>query len=309
MKKIFLLLFFLNSFFLVDELLAQQDAQYSMYMLNPLAINPAYAGSRDVFSSTILYRNQWQWTNNISGAPVTAYFSAQMPLRKKKIGMGFEIISDKIGPKNITASLLSYSYRIPLFKGKLSMGLKGGFYNYIFDLKKMNYRDKNDIYNTDKSNSHFTSTFDFGFLYYTRTFYCGFAFTHINRGKISNVSGDSAAKQVHHLFLSIGKAFQINENVILNPVIILKTAENATVNYDIGINMLLKERLWIGVSARKDYGLVFLTQYLINDKLKVGYSYDLGINRIGTIGKGSHEIMIGYDINIHNAKVMMPRYL
>jgi len=62
-------------------LFSQQDAQYSQYMFNQLALNPAYAGSRDVLATSLLYRNQW---TGIKGAPTTASLSVQMPLRKKK---------------------------------------------------------------------------------------------------------------------------------------------------------------------------------------------------------------------------------
>ena len=75
------------------------------------------------------------------------------------------------------------------------------------------------------------------------------------------------------------------------------------------MNVLLKERLWVGLSYRGKYGVVALAQYQINEKMKAGYSFDYGFNKIGVAGKGTHEIMIGYDINIHGTKMMMPRYL
>lgn len=47
---------------------AQQDKLFSQYMFNMMALNPAYAGSRDVLSATALYRNQW---GGMTGAPQT----------------------------------------------------------------------------------------------------------------------------------------------------------------------------------------------------------------------------------------------
>ena len=38
---------------------AQQDALFSQYMFNKLIINPAYAGSRDGLSMTMVGRRQW----------------------------------------------------------------------------------------------------------------------------------------------------------------------------------------------------------------------------------------------------------
>lgn len=288
------------------EAFAQQDAQYSQYMFNRLALNPAYAGSREVLATSLLYRDQW---TAIEGAPSTAAFSIQMPLKKKKIGLGAEIISDRIGPKNTTALLASYAYRIPLAKGKLAFGLRMGIYDYVIDLKSEYFKDQNDAYLREHSgrSSKFTGTGDFGMYYYSRTFYCGLSATHLNRGKIVETTSDSA-RQALHYFIPLGKSFEAG-NVIINPSILIKGATNSPSAVDVGCNLLLKEKLWLGLSLRSSYGAVFLAQYQVNEKMKVGYSYDYGANKIGTAGRGSHEIMIGYDLNIHGTKMIMPRYL
>lgn len=302
MKKIIFLFVFP---FLTGCLFAQQDPQYSMYMFNQLALNPAYAGSREVLSSTLLYRDQW---TGIQGAPATGAFSIQSPLRNTKMGLGAEIISDKIGPKKVTSVLGSYSYRIPFMKGKLSFGLRLGMYNYVFDWNAIDYKDKSDLYNTQNKTSKMTGSGDFGMYYYTRTFYWGMCFDHLNRGKITRSGSDTTSRQASHFFMPVGKAFVFGSTVF-NPTLVIKSATHAAPSTDLSLNFLLKERLWLGVSFRSGYGTVFLTQFLINEHMKVGYAYDFGKNRIGAIGKGSHEIMIGYDINIHSAKILMPRFL
>ena len=43
----------------MPNLYGQQDAQYTQYMYNPLSVNPAYAGTRDILSIIGLYRSQW----------------------------------------------------------------------------------------------------------------------------------------------------------------------------------------------------------------------------------------------------------
>ena len=57
--------------------LTQQPAQYSMYMLNKYAFNPAYAGMDNSLSLTGVYRNQWL---NLDGNPVSQNFNVHMPL-------------------------------------------------------------------------------------------------------------------------------------------------------------------------------------------------------------------------------------
>jgi type IX secretion system PorP/SprF family membrane protein len=288
---------------------SQQDAQYSQYMFNQLALNPAYAGSHEVLATSLTYRNQW---TGIEGAPTTAQFSIQMPLKKKNVGLGAEILSDKIGPKSANAILVSYAYRLPLLKGKLSFGLRMGMYNYVYDWSKMDYKDLNDAYyanNASDRTSKLTGTGDFGMYYNSRTFYCGLGLTHLNRGKTSKLSvGDSTSRQAFHYFLPVSKAFEVG-SVVINPTILIKGATHSPTEVDVNCNVLLKERLWVGASLRSNYGVVLLTQFQINEKMKAGYSYDFGSNKIGKTGKGSHEIMIGYDINILGSKILTPRYL
>ena len=301
MKKLFFFSFF---FFLFSCLFAQQDAQYSQYMFNPISLNPAYAGIKEVFSSALVYRNQW---TGIDGAPSTASLSAQTPLGKKNAGAGIELLSDKLGFKSASAALLSYSYHINAFKGKLSFGLRMGMYDYSYDWGRAKVKDAGDVYNTQTRSSKITGTADFGMYYYTRSFYWGLATTHLNRGKISDIATDSTSRQAVHFFMPVGKAFETG-SVILNPSILIKGAGKVPSEVDVNMNVLLKQKLWLGMSYRSGYGIVFLTQYLISDKLKAGYSFDYGLNKIGTAGKGTHEIMIGYDLNVKGTKMEMLRY-
>ncbi len=127
-QKIHLLLFFFMC--LIKLSFSQQDPQYSQYMFNPLVLNPAYAGSREVLSSVLLYRNQWV---NMDGAPLTVTASINSPLKKKKMGLGFHVISDKIGPSSTTQYMGSFAYRIRLGQGKLAFGLRAGLYTYRYD--------------------------------------------------------------------------------------------------------------------------------------------------------------------------------
>src|SRR3990172_1419415 len=125
MKKIFL---FTVTLLLFSCSFAQQDGQYSQYMFNHLAINPAYAGTREALNIAVLHRNQWVHIDD--GAPSTSALTIQGPIKNKKIGLGVEFINDNIGPKNVFCALSSYSYRLQLSNGYLSMGLRFCFVNY-----------------------------------------------------------------------------------------------------------------------------------------------------------------------------------
>ena len=106
--------------------IAQQLQQFSQYMYNTVAINPAYAGSRERLNITLLNRNQWV---GINGAPVTQTFSAHSSIPGTNLGVGLSFINDKLGYENSTYVFADFSYTINLNEDyRLSFGLKAGIF-------------------------------------------------------------------------------------------------------------------------------------------------------------------------------------
>src|SRR5690349_16827537 len=101
---------------------AQQEPMYTHYMYNTLAINPAYAGSRDALSLLALGRFQWV---GIDGAPMSQTFQAHSPIYKGLAG-GLSITNDIIGPVNNTYLNMDLAYQFRIGeKSMLSVGMRG----------------------------------------------------------------------------------------------------------------------------------------------------------------------------------------
>jgi type IX secretion system PorP/SprF family membrane protein len=308
MKKIV----FLISLFCCILIKAQQDPQYSMYMFNHLAINPAYAGSKDALSTTFLVRKQW---SGVDGAPKTSVISLHAPIKKKFIGLGGYIYNDVIGPKKITGAYGTYSYRLRLGNGNLALGIGTGIVSYNFNWSMIKFKDQGDV-STYFENSNKT-VFDFtgGLYYQDKSFYTGLSMTHINRASLfTHTPVDTNDFYINtrlnfHAFYTIGKGFKLGENYILNPSMVIKYYGNSLPSVDVNVNFNMKQKIWVGLSYRSNYGMVLLTQFNINEKLKIGYSLDRGFNRLGKIAGFSHEIMFGYDFNLYHSKIVSPRFL
>jgi type IX secretion system PorP/SprF family membrane protein len=121
--------------------LAQQDPLYAQYMNNPLAINPAYAGTHKMLFSTLQYRTQWA---GLSGNPVTVNFSSHMPVIADKMGLGLQVIQDRIGENKNTEFNASYSYQIEMGASKLCFGIQAGFVNFSNDPDDLEILDQDD---------------------------------------------------------------------------------------------------------------------------------------------------------------------
>ncbi len=285
------------------KLNAQQYVQFTHYMYNTLAVNPAYAGSHEALNITGLYRNQWV---GLEGAPESATIYLHTPIFKG-LSIGASVLNDRIGPINLTnvAADLSYGFRVSE-KGKLAFGIKTGANLYsasTLDLLTVQGADpsvQNDALNT----SHFN--FGAGTYYYTDNFYAGFSVPTILKDEL-NVGNAIASSQMHY-YLIMGGITPLGENLKFKPSGLLKMTQNAPLSLDLSAQFLIREKLWLGAMHRFGDAFGGLIGYQFSPQLKAGYSYDLNISKLNAANSGSHEVFISYDFNFTHDKIISPRY-
>jgi type IX secretion system PorP/SprF family membrane protein len=309
MKKEILLLF--SWLCLAVAVYAQQDPQYSQYMFNQVGINPAYAGTKDVLSANLFYRDQW---NGFPGAPTTEVFNMHSPLRGNRVSLGLQVIGDQIGPVSTTSFLSTYAYKMHVGKGHLSFGLSAGLMDRVIDYSKIEYKDQSDPYASSSLGKvgKMIPTFDFGVYYYTKSFYVGYSITHLNQpayGSIKDsVTGTVSAVLKAHQFITLGKAWVLNDNLVFRPSLLIKYVAGAPASIDLDASFLIKNTLWMGITLRTSGAIVGIIQYTISERMKIGYAYDLTISDLSAYGRSSHELFLGYDFNIFKTKTLSPRY-
>lgn len=289
---------------------AQQDPQFNQYFFNPLSINPAYAGSRGTLSAVAIHRSQWV---GFDGAPTTQAFAIHSPTSNKKMGLGLQIINEEIGPKNTTAISGVYAYKIKFGKGKLGFGIRASIYNYSFNWDEVTYADGTNFNGIPRGTETLNvPSFDFGMYYSDNKNYIGFELTHLNEGKLGvqadNINLENTSNQEAQLVFTAGRAFRINRNLIFKPSLLAKTVNNMPAFLDLNASFLIKEKLWLGGSYRRGYGAVAILEYNLSPLLRIGYSYDISTTDLGRQNGGSHEIFIGYDLNVFKSKIISPRY-
>ncbi|TAH22007.1 MAG: type IX secretion system membrane protein PorP/SprF [Cytophagales bacterium] len=314
MKKLFTLLFSLILINMVgrQSAFAQQDAMFSQYMFNGLALNPAYAGSREVLSATALYRNQWV---GIEGAPKTMTFSAHSPVRNEKIGLGIIFCTDKIGITNTNNVGLNYAYRIKFKnKGTLSMGLQASVLQYRADFSSIRHSFSPTTFDPNFSQviNRWLPNFGTGIYYYTNKFYLGVSVPNIINNKLTGEGtvfqvGDKA-QQYRHLFVGTGYVFELSKSLKLKPSILVKLVKGAPVQFDFNANLWLFDMFAVGLSYRTRDSIDALFEFQITPQLGLGYAYDYTLTSLGRYTSGSHEIMIRYELGFGKRRIITPRY-
>jgi len=303
MKKITGFIFLLISF----SAFAQQDPLFSQYMFNKLALNPAYAGSREILTVDMLDRYQWV---GIDGAPRTFTVGAHMATRSNKVGLGVYAYRDALGPTVNQGLMATYAYRLLLGKGTLAFGLQAGFKYFNFDWQQINVEDPDFAFNPQDI-QRFTPDANFGVYYQTRYMFAGLSSKQLFQNEYGLAKIDDKTtytKLLRHFYGMAGLAVPLNDKLIFRPSLLAKFVKNAPLQFDVNASLLFGDIFWIGASYRTEKAIVFLTEFRISEKFRVGYSYDIYLNELQPQNKGSHEIRLGIDIDTFHSRMMTPRY-
>lgn len=292
------------------DLLAQQNALFSQYMFNTLAINPAYAGSRNVVAATALYRNQWV---GIEGAPQTGTFTVDAPFANERIGLGVQVIADKIGIVNTTAGVLSAAYRIPMNEGSFSFGIQGSVNKYHAGFTDIRLDPSGPVGDPGFSEDVNRTLFNFGSgLYYNSSrFYAGFSVQDFVRNRL--VNADQAidgvtARQSAHAYFATGYVFPIGFDFNLKTSVLVKGVMGAPVQGDFNATMWIKDIIAIGAEYRTSADVSALMELRVTPQVRIGYAYDRSITTLRNFNSGSHEFMLRYEFSFDRDRMLSPRY-
>jgi type IX secretion system PorP/SprF family membrane protein len=291
------------------EMLAQQVATYSQYMFNGLAINPAYAGSHEALSATVLGRFQ---NVGLKGAPNTGTFSAHSPLVNKRASVGLLVIRDEISVIDQTGVHFSYAYRIPLTNNPknqttLSFGLQGGISMYNARYTELDiYQDNDNAFAQDIREAR--PNIGAGVFLSNNTYYVGLSMPSMLNNVFERGEDYETVYQNKPIILTGGYVYTVNRMLKIKPNFLFKAIDNRPVEFDLNVNALFDEVLWFGMSYKSSRQVVLMTQLQITEQLQFGYSYTISAGPIRTVELGSHEIMLNYRFWFNKRGVVSPRY-
>jgi type IX secretion system PorP/SprF family membrane protein len=276
---------FLLSF---SKVIAQTEPMYSQYMFNMLNVNPAYAGSRSVPSLTSLFRKQWM---GIRGAPQTSSISLDMPMNNDKIGIGIQLLDDRLGVERTTGAQLNYAYRAPVSNnGILAMGIRVGLLNYRANYSQLfTIRPNDPAYYQNVSG--FLPAAGAGIYYMTDKFYVGASVPSLLQTKLNSDQQAEVKSKVSnlHFFATMGTVLKISDDLNLKPSVLMKSVSGAPIQFDFNSNLWLQDRIAIGFSYRTGDAIMGMLEYQLNEKLRFGYSYDYTISNLPDTFKYTNE--------------------
>jgi len=287
----------------------QQDPMYTQYIFNLQTVNPAYAGSWQTMGFMALSRHQWV---GFTGHPTTQTLSFQTPLASQNVGLGFNVMLDKLGSEKRLMVNLDYSYRIMLNQNaSLRFGIKGGFTNYCNDLSILQpFPDgATDPNLSGVMESKFMPNVGLGLYLSTPVYYLSLSIPRLIQNSFDGNEGNfSTMTEVRNMYFAGGMVFKISENLKFKPTFMTKTVVGCPFQYDVSANFLLAEKFWIGGMYRSGDAVGAIAQWVINNRFRIGYAADFTLSEMKHYHQGVHEVMISYEFAIRRRTIISPRY-
>lgn len=285
----YLLLFFLVLICSLSR--AQQLPVYSQFFMNKYVNNPAFAGINDKYTVSSNHRYQWV---GITDAPRTYTLSVSGPTKSLKNGLGAFLYTDHVGPTIRTGMQISYAYHLSITeKIKLSMSLSGGLLEWKIDGHKLNLTDQNDQALVNNVMRTLVPDAKFGFILYGGNWHFGGAAPNLLQNKItfSNATNTELNKLEDHYLMHAGYKFNISNDVLLDPYILVRYVSPAPLQLEFGSKFVWKNTAWTGITYRTGDAASFLVGYTYKENLSFGYSYDFTTSNLNNYSTGTHEFL------------------
>ncbi|MCB0561827.1 MAG: type IX secretion system membrane protein PorP/SprF [Lewinellaceae bacterium] len=286
----------------------QQPAQYSLFMMNKLNWNPAYAGLDNSLSATGVYRAQWA---GLEGNPITQNVNVHMPLYILSSGIGINLENDELGAERRTTGTVSYNYQLPVGRrGLLAIGLSAGLAQRTLDGSKL--RTPDGDYDIDASviihndgllpisqiNAS-AATFGAGIYYYSERFEAGLAARNLSEPIVDLDAISLVLKRT--FFFNAGGHFDLGGSLSLHPSLLARS-DLAQTQTDIAAILQYNDNIFGGASFRgynsdNIDAVAFIAGFKLSENVTLAYAYDLTLSALNQVSNGSHEVMINYNLN------------
>ena len=277
---------------------AQQDKLITHFIYDKMSLNPGSTGLDDGICGTMIYRNQW---DKVNGAPNSAVFNVEANMNRYfPGGLGISFFHDAIGFSRQNNLLLNYSYPLQIQgAGVLGIGIGVGIVNF-----GMNPDWVPPTTNPDNSlPTGFSATnldLNFG-LYFkgNNDYYVGLSSTHLNESLLKQTVGviDQQYQTARHYYLMGGKKFRGIGNGDIDAQVLMRT-DLVKFSADINARYIWNNIAYGGLTYRTSDAVAIMLGYVPITNFTVGYSYDITVNQLSSVSRGSHEILMKYCYHI-----------
>lgn len=297
MKKSLLAILFLVV--VAAKVVAQDEAIFNHYLINPVLVNPAYTGNDDKYHVFGHYRTQW---TGFANAPQTYALSVNGPLADK-VGIGAMLLSEHFGLANRLRGQLSYAYHYKNEKKGFQAGF--GFSTEFQRTRLDNEVLTNPFYDagdrTVDANLKNVAIFDAtvgAYAVFNNKFTVHLASPNLIRARVGGVVDDTTKKEktfLKQFVLGVIYKSVLSDKLTIEPSIQLRRAYQAPFEVETSLMArFMQERFTTGVYFRPgNSGSMGLTMGIKESFFQIYYTYNSSISEFKAYDRQSHEITLG----------------
>ena len=281
---------------------AQQEPSFAYYWALEPSFNPAAVGKAPVINVTGSYAmSMVGFENN----PKTMLLAGDMPVRLMSSyhGVGLQLMNDDIGLFTHQRLAVQYANKQRLFGGTLSIGIQVGMLSEKFKGSQLDLDDTTDpaFSTTDVTGNALDMAA--GLYYQHRLWYAGFSVSHVTAPSIE--LGEKSIIDISRTYYLTG-VYNIqltNPLLSIHPSVLARTDGTA---YRVDVTTRLKyehekKMFYAGVAYSPTNSVTALIGGVFHG-ISVGYSYEAYTNSAIGLGKGSHELFVGYQTTLNFSK-------
>jgi type IX secretion system PorP/SprF family membrane protein len=211
-------------------------------------------------------------------------------------GIGLSFYHDAIGFNRQNNVLLNYSYPLQVGDaGTLGIGLGVGIIN--FGMSPVWVPPTTTVDNTLPVGFNATNL-DMNFGIYFKgnnDYYFGLSSTHLSQSLLeqNTATGTQSYQTVRHYYLMGGKKIRNVWGGDIDIQALLRT-ELIKFSGDINVRYMWRGIAYGGLTYRNVDAVGVMLGWMPIQNLSIGYSYDVTTNKLASVSRGSHEILLKY---------------
>lgn len=293
---------------LVCEVAAGQvDAQLTHYWATPAYYNAAALGETDFIHITAGSRLQWL---GVKRAPMSFFGMADMPFKflNKRWGVGVVLQQETMGLYSTINAGAQLAWKKKLFKGMLSVGLRVGFLNETFKGTKIEIPEDDDAHtsaddaipNTDVSGT--ALDLSAGVFYSHKWFWVGASVNHITEPKVTMKANQESEDEYEFeagrmYYFMAGSNIPIKNTLFeIQPSVFVKS-DFKFFQAEATLRMRYNKFITAGVGYRWNDAVMAMLGVEFKN-FYIGYAYDYPLSKIVKATKGSHELLLQYNVKL-----------
>jgi type IX secretion system PorP/SprF family membrane protein len=300
MKKSFIAIYMLVA--IATKMMAQDEATFNHYLINPVLVNPAFTGNGDKYHVFGHYRTQW---TGFANAPQTYAMSINGPLADK-VGIGAMILSEKFGLTERLRGQLSYAYHYKNEKKGFQAGF--GFSTEFHRTKLDNAVLSNGFYDAGdrltEANLKSVAIFDAtvgAYAVINNKITVHAASPNLIRARLGQIEDTSKAEKTFLRQFIVGATYKavMSDKLTIEPSIQMRRVYLAPLEVEMNLMArFMQERFSVGGYFRPgSSGAMGLLVGVKESFFQLYYSYNASIAEFKSYSSQAHEITLGVTLN------------